>query len=90
MLLVYQKTLVASAEAAPPAGKVLALLTSDVNVIGLMLPQIFQFIYVPLQLIGTTHLTPQLISHSPPLNPLISPQLKSTSTHLRSFSTLIP
>jgi hypothetical protein len=54
MLLVYRKTLYASTEAAPPAGKVLALLTSDVNVIGLLLPQLLSFVASPVQLIGTS------------------------------------
>lgn len=55
MLLVYQKTLIASSEASPPTGMILALLTSDTNVIGILLPQLFMYLNAPLQLIGPSH-----------------------------------
>lgn len=41
---------------APPAGNVMTLLTSDVNVIGLTLPVIFTVVMLPIQLIATTAL----------------------------------
>jgi len=36
MLLVYKKALTASTDASPPSGKIMTLLTSDVNIIGIV------------------------------------------------------
>ena len=53
MVLIYDKTMAAALDTAPPSGKVLNLLTSDVNIIGQLLPQVLFYIPVPFQLIGT-------------------------------------
>jgi len=53
MILIYDKALKCSIDAAPPTGTIMNLLTTDVNAICTMLPQVMLFFYLPIQLIGT-------------------------------------
>jgi len=52
MMLIYEKTLHASREDIPPAGKLLTLLTTDANLLALLVPLAWQFFFIPVQLIG--------------------------------------
>lgn len=62
MVLIYQKTLSASRDESPPAGNVIALLTTDVNSITIFLPMILQNLFNFVQVVGNTVLSFSLLT----------------------------